>query len=141
MTTISPDPPRIRLDPRSYENLKQQVVRRDSWRCQSCGTMSNLEVHHKQLRSQSGHDSASEENLIRLCAGCHSHRYSGEGDGYVGGPKRWIHQRAPDYRGPQNGPLAVTDSGRVFSQSLGGTIAMKWTWRCKVNRWLSIPAC
>jgi hypothetical protein len=27
---------------------------RDSWRCQSCGTMSNLEVHHKQFRSHSG---------------------------------------------------------------------------------------
>jgi 5-methylcytosine-specific restriction endonuclease McrA len=40
------------------------------WRCQSCGTMSNLEVHHKQFRSHSGEDS--EENLITLCTGCHS---------------------------------------------------------------------
>jgi 5-methylcytosine-specific restriction endonuclease McrA len=41
-----------------------------SWRCQSCGTMSNLEVHHKQFRSHSGHDS--EENLITLCSTCHA---------------------------------------------------------------------
>jgi 5-methylcytosine-specific restriction endonuclease McrA len=34
-------------------------------RCQSCGTMSNLQVHHKRFRSHFGHDS--EENLIALC--------------------------------------------------------------------------
>jgi 5-methylcytosine-specific restriction endonuclease McrA len=61
---------RIRLDPVSYENLRQYVLRRDGWRCQSCGSMFNLEVHHKEFRSQSGHDS--EENLITLCATCHS---------------------------------------------------------------------
>jgi predicted HNH restriction endonuclease len=32
--------------------------------------MSNLEVHHKQFRSQSGDDS--NENLITLCAACHA---------------------------------------------------------------------
>jgi hypothetical protein len=51
-----------RLDPSSYESLRQQILRRDGWRCQSCGTMSNLEVHHKEFRSHSGADS--EENLI-----------------------------------------------------------------------------
>ena len=33
------------------------------------GTMSNLEVHHKQLRSHSGSDI--EDNLITLCDPCH----------------------------------------------------------------------
>jgi len=41
------------LDPLSYESLRQQILRRDGWRCQSCGTMSNLEVHHKEFRSHS----------------------------------------------------------------------------------------
>ncbi len=54
----------------SYEKLRQEVLRRDSWRCQSCGAMSNLEVHHQKFRSQSGPDS--EENLITLCATCHA---------------------------------------------------------------------
>jgi ATP-dependent DNA helicase RecQ len=58
-----------RLDLLSYENLRQQILRRDGWRCQSCGTMSNLEVHHKEFRSHSGADSG--ENLITLCAVCH----------------------------------------------------------------------
>jgi len=65
---------RLRLDSASYENLRQQVLRRDAWRCQACGAMSNLEVHHKQFRSHSGSDS--EQNLITLCSSCHaeSHR-------------------------------------------------------------------
>ena len=43
-----------RLDPLSYESLRQQILRRDGWRCQSCGTMTNLEVHHREFRSHSG---------------------------------------------------------------------------------------
>jgi 5-methylcytosine-specific restriction endonuclease McrA len=59
-----------RLDPLSYDGLRQQILRRDSWRCQSCGAMSNLEVHHREFRSHSGADS--EENLITLCSPCHA---------------------------------------------------------------------
>jgi 5-methylcytosine-specific restriction endonuclease McrA len=69
MNGIRPKDPRLRLDPASYENLHQQVLRRDSWRCQSCGKMSNLEVHHKELRSHAGGDF--EDNLITLCVDCH----------------------------------------------------------------------
>jgi len=60
----------LRLDLSSYESLRQQVLRRDGWKCQSCGSMSNLEIHHKQFRSHAGHDS--EENLITLCTVCHA---------------------------------------------------------------------
>jgi 5-methylcytosine-specific restriction endonuclease McrA len=66
---IGPKSTSLRLDPTSYETLRQQVLRRDGWRCQSCGTMSNLEVHHRRFRSRAGDDS--EENLITLCALCH----------------------------------------------------------------------
>jgi len=62
--------PRLQMDPIAYEKLRQLVLRRDSWRCQFCGVMSNLEVHHKQFRSQAGDDSAS--NLITLCNRCHT---------------------------------------------------------------------
>ena len=64
-----------RLDPLSYENLREEVLRRDNWRCQSCGAMSNLEVHHKEFRSHLGEDS--EENLITLCTGCHGRVHGG----------------------------------------------------------------
>jgi ATP-dependent DNA helicase RecQ len=70
MSSIRSRLPRIRLDPLSYETLRQQVLRRDGWRCQSCGAMSNLDVHHNEFRSHGGEDS--EQNLITLCAGCHS---------------------------------------------------------------------
>ena len=67
---------RIRLDRDDYELLRQEILRRDGWRCQSCGSMSKLEVHHREFRSQAGDDL--EQNLITLCAICHSlvHRRS-----------------------------------------------------------------
>jgi 5-methylcytosine-specific restriction endonuclease McrA len=61
---VKDDP--LRLDPVSYESMRQEVLRRDGWRCQSCSTMSNLEVCHREFRSHSGEDS--EENLITLCS-------------------------------------------------------------------------
>ena len=70
MSSTGPKPERLRLDRVAYESLRQQVLRRDGWRCQSCGAMVNLEVHHSEFRSHSGHDS--EENLITLCSVCHA---------------------------------------------------------------------
>ena len=70
MNRIAPKLPRIRLEAERYEELRQRVLCRDGWRCQSCGAMSHLEVHHQEFRSQSGDDS--EQNLITLCATCHN---------------------------------------------------------------------
>jgi 5-methylcytosine-specific restriction endonuclease McrA len=69
MNSIRPKQPPLRLDPEAYEDLRQQVLQRDAWRCQSCGSMSNLEVHHQEFRSLGGPDS--ELNLITLCDVCH----------------------------------------------------------------------
>ena len=70
MNSIGPKAVPLKLGAVAYERQRQEVLRRDGWRCQSCGAMSNLEVHHKQFRSHSGDHS--EENLITLCAACHS---------------------------------------------------------------------
>lgn len=72
---IRPKAAHLRLNPLSYESLRQQILRRDGWHCQSCGTMANLDVHHREFRSHSGADS--EENLITLCTSCHAkvHRH------------------------------------------------------------------
>jgi len=78
MSVIRPDAP-LRLNPESYEKLRQKVLRRDAWRCQSCGAMANLEVHHKEFRSQGGDDS--EDNLITLCSTCHAHAHQTREDG------------------------------------------------------------
>jgi hypothetical protein len=46
----------VRLENREYKVLRQRVMQRDSWRCQFCGSMTNLEVHHQRFRSHSGED-------------------------------------------------------------------------------------
>ena len=78
MSPIDAKAIRRRLDPESHEALRQRVLRRDDWRCQYCGNMSHLEVHHKQFRSHSGDDS--EGNLITLCCTCHASVHCQAGD-------------------------------------------------------------
>src|SRR5206468_13103673 len=69
MNTIRSKHPRLRLPPECYEQLCRAVLLRDGWRCQSCGSFTNLQIHHKEFRSRSGDDS--EDNLITLCSVCH----------------------------------------------------------------------
>jgi 5-methylcytosine-specific restriction endonuclease McrA len=69
MTGVFPKRKRLRLEPDSYKQLCQQIMKRDGWKCQNCGSSQNLQVHHQQLRSQQGSDE--ESNLITLCAKCH----------------------------------------------------------------------
>lgn len=76
MNPIRPKLPRLRLDSKSYQQLRRDVLRRDGWRCQFCGRLENLQIHHKQLRSGCGGDS--EHNLITLCAGCHRSVHEGQ---------------------------------------------------------------
>ena len=70
MKKILSKSPRLTLDSTSYRELHRQVLERDGWRCQVCGSMQNLQVHHLKFRSQSGGDV--EQNLITLCAKCHA---------------------------------------------------------------------
>ena len=60
---------RIKLGKLVYRRLMKRVLERDGWRCQKCGSLENLQVHHKIRRSQQGNDSL--ENLVTLCARCH----------------------------------------------------------------------
>ena len=69
MNPLRPKQPRFRLDPDSYSKLCQQVLERDGWRCQNCGSPNDLQVHHICPRSSLGDDVA--ENLVTLCDGCH----------------------------------------------------------------------
>ena len=61
--------PRLKLSPACYRRLWRQVLERDGWRCQNCGSLTDLQVHHTRPRSKLGDDAA--VNLITLCAGCH----------------------------------------------------------------------
>ncbi len=75
MNRVRPKRARVRLDTEHYDHLRKQVLRRDGWRCQACGTRSGLEVHHKEFRSQAGDDS--EQNLITPCSACHATVHQG----------------------------------------------------------------
>jgi len=69
---------RLPLGVESYRRLHQQVLERDGWRCQHCGRLDELQVHHIQLRSRLGDDA--ESNLITLCAKCHQDAHQRGGD-------------------------------------------------------------
>ncbi len=69
MTQLQKNPP-LRVDSDSYEAMRHRVLERDGWRCQLCGSMSGVEVHHIEHRSQGGSDC--EDNLIALCSQCHN---------------------------------------------------------------------
>ncbi len=60
---------RIKLTKAAYRRLVKRVLGRDQWRCQKCGAVKDLQVHHREHRSQLGDDSL--ENLVTLCAYCH----------------------------------------------------------------------
>jgi len=61
--------PRLKLPLAKYQALSNQVLKRDGWRCQLCGTSNDLHVHHVKSRSSLGDDTI--QNLITLCAKCH----------------------------------------------------------------------
>jgi 5-methylcytosine-specific restriction endonuclease McrA len=60
---------RIKLGKQIYRCLMKRVLERDGWRCQKCGSLENLQVHHRIKRSQQGDDVLG--NLVSLCAHCH----------------------------------------------------------------------
>ena len=42
--------PRVKLDITEYAIVRRQVLERDGWRCQECGSAINLQVHHLKPR-------------------------------------------------------------------------------------------
>lgn len=69
MRKIGPKCPPVRLNAKAYQELCKQVLERDGWRCQSCGSLYAVEVHHQRFRSHQGANA--ESNLITLCDRCH----------------------------------------------------------------------
>jgi len=67
--SISQRRSRDRMAPVPYSKLRKKILERDNWRCQVCGHLKNLDVHHMRRRSALGEDL--ETNLITLCRECH----------------------------------------------------------------------
>jgi len=64
---------RIKLGIRAYCRIMKRVLERDDWRCQKCGSLEDLQIHHPINRSQLGDDALA--NLITLCAPCHASQH------------------------------------------------------------------
>jgi len=65
MSVLRQRKPRRNLDSETYRALCKQALERDGWRCQLCGALRNLQVHHTKFRSSLGDDTT--EDLIMLC--------------------------------------------------------------------------
>ena len=66
---------------RNWQRVSLQALERDKWRCQKCGRLSHLDVHHVRYRSHGRVDKL--ENLIVLCAGCHEKQHAKGRSGIV----------------------------------------------------------
>jgi len=64
---------RLKLPVQEYAMLRTRVLERDGWRCQMCGSSTNLQVHHLKSRSKLGDDAL--QNLISLCVTCHGKQH------------------------------------------------------------------
>ena len=51
-----------------WRNVREHRLSEDLWRCQGCGTVNNLQVHHKSYE-RLGHERL--EDLVTLCRKCH----------------------------------------------------------------------
>lgn len=58
------------------KDLREQILERDNFRCQSCGDDNHLQVHHIKHRCDGG--SNSPDNLITLCEKCHYEMHKDE---------------------------------------------------------------
>lgn len=60
----------LRLPPKEYGELCVAILKRDGYKCRSCGARQGLSVHHIIFRSDEGPDES--WNLLTLCIGCHT---------------------------------------------------------------------
>lgn len=56
-----------------WGNLRQEILKRDSFKCRECGFQKNLTVHHVTPKYAGGLDE--QENLITICASCHNKKH------------------------------------------------------------------
>jgi len=54
---------------REFEEIKPTILKRDNHCCTVCGSEKNLEIHHKEYKSNGGGNTF--ENLTTLCINCH----------------------------------------------------------------------
>jgi len=60
---------RQKIDGKEYYMFALTVFEQANWRCQTCGKLAPLQVHHNKKRSQGGKHTLG--NCIALCPKCH----------------------------------------------------------------------
>lgn len=58
------------------QSLRENILKRDKWRCVKCGCKKWLHVHHILPRSKGGTNN--HDNLITLCDVCHMEEHRNE---------------------------------------------------------------
>ncbi len=59
-----------------WKNIRDEVLKRDDFRCKRCGSALNLEFHHITYPADFNYDCA--ENIVTLCHGCHGKIHKGD---------------------------------------------------------------
>ena len=54
-----------------FDGMKELILKRDGYKCVKCGSISNLNVHHKDHSGNQKKPNNSPDNLITLCDTCH----------------------------------------------------------------------
>ena len=66
----------------SPELWRKRVLMRDDYSCKYCGSRTNLQVHHKKLKSEHPEAACKVKNGLTLCRDCHNNEHQGLIDYY-----------------------------------------------------------
>lgn len=67
--TLAQKIPKVILSKQEYYWQALEIFESQEWRCDKCGRIKPLQLHHKTKRSHGRDDS--KENLCGLCSDCH----------------------------------------------------------------------
>lgn len=62
----------VRIKEKEYKEFRKQILKRDNYTCQSCGSKYRLQVHHIKSRKEFPELIMDKDNCITLCISCHS---------------------------------------------------------------------
>jgi len=61
---------------KEFKKIREEILKRDNYKCVECGSDYDVEVHHRIELSKDGTNSP--DNLITLCHICHLKKHKGE---------------------------------------------------------------
>jgi 5-methylcytosine-specific restriction enzyme A len=80
-------PGRWALRRKEWQSVRHGVLERDGWKCQHCGAIRRLEVHHVKRVADHPELAFDPANCLTLCGSCHTQETNKE-LGNIPDPKR-----------------------------------------------------